>query len=164
MHRLLLVRPFLVHLHLRLFSPPAPLPFLLRRFHLSSYLLPSLKLTDLFPSGLFSRSGVTGSGKTHTMQGLATSSKESGIIPRTIKALFQKQARMKKVRIEVSMEYLEIYCDDCFDLLTEPPVGVSLRRLSFSCLSKLLTSSTDLSFLLLPSLFYRENLVRRSQS
>jgi kinesin family protein 22 len=57
------------------------------------------------------------------MQGVASSSKECGIIPRTIKALFLKQARMKRVKITVSMEYLEIYCDDCFDLLTEPPAG-----------------------------------------
>ena len=64
-------------------------------------------------------------GKTHTMQGVANSSKEMGIIPRTLSALFLKQKRLKKSRIEISIEYLEIYCDDCFDLLVPPPVGVS---------------------------------------
>jgi hypothetical protein len=72
--------------------------------------------------------GNTGSGKTHTMQGVASSSKEMGIIPRTISALFLKQKRLKKSRIEISIEYLEIYCDDCFDLLVPPPVGVSLGQ------------------------------------
>lgn len=66
-----------------------------------------------------------------------------GIIPRVVKALFLKRARMKKVNIEVYMvsfwsrqafrvgsdvfvwqEYMEIYRDECFDLLVQR-AGVS---------------------------------------
>lgn len=65
---------------------------------------------------------MTGSGKTHTMQGDPRSANAMGIIPRVVKALFLKRARMKKVAIEISVEYMEIYKDECFDLLT-PKTG-----------------------------------------
>jgi hypothetical protein len=61
--------------------------------------------------------GMTGSGKTHTMSGDPRSAADMGIIPRTVKALFLKRARLRKAVISISAEYLEIYKDECFDLL-----------------------------------------------
>ena len=60
---------------------------------------------------------MTGSGKTYTMSGDPRSAADMGIIPRAVKALFLKRARLRKAVISISVEYLEIYKDECFDLL-----------------------------------------------
>lgn len=70
--------------------------------------------------------GMTGSGKTHTMSGDPRSAADMGIIPRTVKALFLKRARLRKAAITISFEFLEIYKDECFDLLA-PKVYISIR-------------------------------------
>nr|XP_019013479.1 uncharacterized protein I206_01546 [Kwoniella pini CBS 10737]OCF52260.1 hypothetical protein I206_01546 [Kwoniella pini CBS 10737] len=58
--------------------------------------------------------GVTGSGKTHTMQGTVT---DPGIIPRTIEAVFQKQSESPSTSFSVSFSYVEILKDEVYDLL-----------------------------------------------
>ncbi|KAG8893022.1 hypothetical protein FRB99_002239, partial [Tulasnella sp. 403] len=54
--------------------------------------------------------GVTSSGKTHTIQGHAG---EPGIIPRVVDLMFT----LKKPDETLSMSYMEIYCDEVYDLL-----------------------------------------------
>ncbi|KAJ3819909.1 kinesin-domain-containing protein, partial [Lentinula raphanica] len=62
--------------------------------------------------------GPTSSGKTHTMEG---SSSEPGIIPRSVRVLFDMSEEGKDsgriASFEVHMSYLELYKDDAFDLL-----------------------------------------------
>ncbi|KAJ3993002.1 kinesin-domain-containing protein, partial [Lentinula boryana] len=62
--------------------------------------------------------GPTSSGKTHTMEGSST---EPGIIPRSVKDLFDMSEEGKEsgrvMSFEVHMSYLELYKDDAFDLL-----------------------------------------------
>ncbi|KDQ07414.1 hypothetical protein BOTBODRAFT_609753 [Botryobasidium botryosum FD-172 SS1] len=58
--------------------------------------------------------GVTSSGKTHTVQGSPSS---PGIIPRVINALFKKKARIRRLQVDLSVTYMEIYKDEVYDLL-----------------------------------------------
>ncbi|KIK65639.1 hypothetical protein GYMLUDRAFT_194388 [Collybiopsis luxurians FD-317 M1] len=62
--------------------------------------------------------GPTSSGKTHTMEGSAA---EPGIIPRSVRVLFEMSEEGKRngeiTSFEVHMSYLELYRDDAFDLL-----------------------------------------------
>lgn len=58
--------------------------------------------------------GVTSSGKTHTMQG---SKEQPGIIPRTVRALFDKKSEISQFDISFSLSYMEIYKDEVYDLL-----------------------------------------------
>ncbi|KAH7869037.1 P-loop containing nucleoside triphosphate hydrolase protein [Lentinula edodes] len=62
--------------------------------------------------------GPTSSGKTHTMEG---SPAEPGIIPRSVRVLFEMSEEGKESgmisKFEVHMSYLELYKDDAFDLL-----------------------------------------------
>ncbi|KAJ3790639.1 kinesin-domain-containing protein, partial [Lentinula aff. detonsa] len=62
--------------------------------------------------------GPTSSGKTHTMEGSST---EPGIIPRSVRNLFDMSEELKEsgrvMSFEVHMSYLELYKDDAFDLL-----------------------------------------------
>ncbi|KAJ4472091.1 kinesin-domain-containing protein, partial [Lentinula aciculospora] len=62
--------------------------------------------------------GPTSSGKTHTMEGSPT---EPGIIPRSVKVLFEMSEEGKEsgkiIKFDVHMTYLELYKDDAFDLL-----------------------------------------------
>ncbi|KAJ3892602.1 kinesin-domain-containing protein, partial [Lentinula edodes] len=62
--------------------------------------------------------GPTSSGKTHTMEG---SPAEPGIIPRSVRVLFEMSEEGKESGMissfEVHMSYLELYKDDAFDLL-----------------------------------------------
>ncbi|KJE02174.1 microtubule motor protein [Cryptococcus gattii NT-10] len=63
--------------------------------------------------------GVTGAGKTHTMQG---TKEEPGLIPRAVKAILQRRA-IFPASINISMSYVEILKDEVYDLLgsrTEP--------------------------------------------
>ncbi|XP_025192855.1 kinesin-like protein KIF6 [Melanaphis sacchari] len=57
--------------------------------------------------------GQTSSGKTHTMYG---SQEDRGIIPRSFEYLFQ---RTEELHHDFSMEYIEIYNDDVYDLLID---------------------------------------------
>nr|KIR50526.1 microtubule motor protein [Cryptococcus bacillisporus CA1280] len=63
--------------------------------------------------------GVTGAGKTHTMQG---TKEEPGLIPRAVKVILQRRA-LFPASINISMSYVEILKDEVYDLLgsrTEP--------------------------------------------
>ncbi|OXH40593.1 microtubule motor protein [Cryptococcus neoformans] len=57
--------------------------------------------------------GVTGAGKTHTMQG---TKEEPGLIPRAVNAILQRRA-LSPSSINVSMSYVEILKDEVYDLL-----------------------------------------------
>ncbi|TFY80453.1 hypothetical protein EWM64_g3555 [Hericium alpestre] len=62
--------------------------------------------------------GVTSSGKTHTMQGTKA---EPGVIPRVVRALFDRKLSLEQEReqesISISASYMEIYKDEVYDLL-----------------------------------------------
>ncbi|WWD15878.1 hypothetical protein CI109_100302 [Kwoniella shandongensis] len=67
--------------------------------------------------------GVTGSGKTHTMQGTANS---PGVIPRTVDALFQKRSQLRNSTLTLAFSYVEILKDEVYDLLAS--AGQSRKR------------------------------------
>ncbi|GLB45200.1 putative TRAFAC class myosin-kinesin ATPase superfamily, kinesin family protein [Lyophyllum shimeji] len=58
--------------------------------------------------------GVTSSGKTHTMQGTKT---DPGVIPRTIRAIFDKKSTISDYQVSLLVSYMEIYKDEVYDLL-----------------------------------------------
>ncbi|PPQ86673.1 hypothetical protein CVT25_006748 [Psilocybe cyanescens] len=58
--------------------------------------------------------GVTSSGKTHTMQGTRS---EPGVIPRVVRAMFEKKASLLQYQTSLSVSYMEIYKDEVYDLL-----------------------------------------------
>ncbi|WVQ98685.1 hypothetical protein IAU59_005816 [Kwoniella sp. CBS 9459] len=58
--------------------------------------------------------GVTGAGKTHTMQGTKA---DPGIIPRTVQAVFAKRSELRSTRLTVAFSYVEILKDEVYDLL-----------------------------------------------
>uniref|UniRef100_A0A8H8CJ53 Kinesin-like protein n=1 Tax=Psilocybe cubensis TaxID=181762 RepID=A0A8H8CJ53_PSICU len=58
--------------------------------------------------------GVTSSGKTHTMQGTRN---EPGVIPRVVRAMFEKKASFHQYQTSLSVSYMEIYKDEVYDLL-----------------------------------------------
>ncbi|KAK4684695.1 hypothetical protein P7C73_g5472, partial [Tremellales sp. Uapishka_1] len=58
--------------------------------------------------------GVTGAGKTHTMQGTETS---PGVIPRVVKSIFSKKSCLNTTVLNVSFSYVEILKDEVYDLL-----------------------------------------------
>ncbi|KAJ7514479.1 hypothetical protein O6H91_23G045800 [Diphasiastrum complanatum] len=71
--------------------------------------------------------GATGSGKTHTMQGLE---EEPGLMPLALMSIFSL-SKTTKSTVEVS--YYEVYMDRCYDLL-EPKAGeVSVLEDSNGC-------------------------------
>eukprot|EP00008_Paramoeba_atlantica_P007462 CAMPEP_0201478804 /NCGR_PEP_ID=MMETSP0151_2-20130828/3572_1 /ASSEMBLY_ACC=CAM_ASM_000257 /TAXON_ID=200890 /ORGANISM="Paramoeba atlantica, Strain 621/1 / CCAP 1560/9" /LENGTH=651 /DNA_ID=CAMNT_0047860009 /DNA_START=230 /DNA_END=2186 /DNA_ORIENTATION=+ len=63
--------------------------------------------------------GITGSGKTHTMQG---NEKSPGLIPRAAEHLLQtaQAERSETCKIEIKVSYLEIYNEKIMDLLVPP--------------------------------------------
>ncbi|ODO03406.1 microtubule motor protein [Cryptococcus wingfieldii CBS 7118] len=58
--------------------------------------------------------GVTGAGKTHTMQGTR---QDPGLIPRAVNAILNRQAELSTSTVQVSMSYVEILKDEVYDLL-----------------------------------------------
>ncbi|WVN85284.1 uncharacterized protein L203_100429 [Cryptococcus depauperatus CBS 7841] len=58
--------------------------------------------------------GVTGAGKTHTMQG---TKEHPGQIPRTVDALFQRKDQLPERSVDIAMSYVEILKDEVYDLL-----------------------------------------------
>ncbi|OAX36355.1 kinesin-domain-containing protein [Rhizopogon vinicolor AM-OR11-026] len=60
--------------------------------------------------------GVTSSGKTHTMQGTKAC---PGVIPRVVEAMFEQKAVLQKSNVELAVSYMEIYKDECYDLLVD---------------------------------------------
>ncbi|ORX97824.1 kinesin-domain-containing protein [Basidiobolus meristosporus CBS 931.73] len=69
--------------------------------------------------------GVTGAGKTHTIQG---SDKEPGIIPRTLQRVFKE--KKKRPELDIKISYMEIYKENVYDLLVprESNVGLAIRE------------------------------------
>ncbi|KAJ8594963.1 kinesin-domain-containing protein [Rhizopogon salebrosus TDB-379] len=60
--------------------------------------------------------GVTSSGKTHTMQGTKAC---PGVIPRVVEAMFEQKVALQKSNVELAVSYMEIYKDECYDLLVD---------------------------------------------
>ncbi|KAF8903894.1 kinesin-like protein [Gymnopilus junonius] len=58
--------------------------------------------------------GVTSSGKTHTMQGTKS---QPGVIPRVVRAMFEKKDALHQFQTSLEISYMEIYKDDVYDLL-----------------------------------------------
>ncbi|KAL1931064.1 hypothetical protein VTP01DRAFT_10201 [Rhizomucor pusillus] len=58
--------------------------------------------------------GVTGSGKTYTMEGTA---QEPGIIPRVAEYLFETKQASQISQVEIEMSYMEILKESVYDLL-----------------------------------------------
>lgn len=56
--------------------------------------------------------GVTGAGKTHTIQG---NEKQPGIIPRTLRMILDAKQREPQMTVRIS--YMEIYREIVYDLL-----------------------------------------------
>ncbi|KAJ1977999.1 hypothetical protein H4R34_003363 [Dimargaris verticillata] len=73
--------------------------------------------------------GVTGAGKTHTVQG---STQQPGLVPRTVKYLFTNKRMRTKLRYTVHISYYEIYKEAIFDLLVPresmSPSGLPIRE------------------------------------
>lgn len=69
--------------------------------------------------------GVTGSGKTHTMQGSGGKGEE-GVIPRVVKTIFAKKSRLRKSKLSISFSYVEILCEEIYDLLVPRAGGKKL--------------------------------------
>lgn len=82
--------------------------------------------------------GQTGSGKTYTMGSLLDF--QDGIIPSTIKEIFERKVNEESTKstfssIEISFNYIEIYKEECFDLLAHEcskKVKVELRENSLN--------------------------------
>ncbi|KAJ2846508.1 hypothetical protein IWW36_004321, partial [Coemansia brasiliensis] len=72
--------------------------------------------------------GVTGAGKTHTIQGTEA---EPGIIPRAMEHIFKHQER-DAFDYDIRVSYYEIYKEAVFDLFrsrdTMPPAGLPIRE------------------------------------
>ena len=79
--------------------------------------------------------GQTGSGKTHTM---GSGDNKDGIIFRSIESVFKKSSELQHLqeggyKCDLSLSYLEIYKEECFDLLgeiTNPRTKLDLRESS----------------------------------
>ncbi|KAK9723293.1 hypothetical protein K7432_002040 [Basidiobolus ranarum] len=69
--------------------------------------------------------GVTGAGKTHTIQG---TDKDPGIIPRTLQRVFKE--KKKRPELDIKISYMEIYKENVYDLLVprESNVGLAIRE------------------------------------
>ncbi|KAI8938800.1 hypothetical protein NX059_004663 [Plenodomus lindquistii] len=79
--------------------------------------------------------GCTGTGKTHTMRG-GKSLADRGVIPRLLSSIYRRCKKIEKdsggaTRVEVALEYFEIYCDRVYDLFEPPekrtPSGLPIR-------------------------------------
>ena len=64
--------------------------------------------------------GQTGTGKTHTMEGVVDDAALRGIMPNSFHYIFDKvSAAAASVRFLVRASFLEVYLDDVFDLLSK---------------------------------------------
>lgn len=66
--------------------------------------------------------GQTGSGKTFTMTG-GESYGERGIVPRALQAVYAHADEHPEAELQVAISYLEIYNEQCFDLLDTSHTG-----------------------------------------
>ena len=74
--------------------------------------------------------GQTGSGKTHTMGNVSDHINSEGIIPFAVKEIFEKQRALEKsnVFVDVSVSYMEVYMEECYDLLVEERKKIDVRE------------------------------------
>lgn len=70
--------------------------------------------------------GQTGSGKTYTMDGISTN---LGVIPRTVDLLFDSIREYRKMgwEYEIRVQFLEIYNEVLYDLLSSEPKDMEIR-------------------------------------
>ncbi|XP_053689941.1 kinesin-like protein Klp68D [Sabethes cyaneus] len=61
--------------------------------------------------------GQTGTGKTHTMEGIRNDSDQKGIIPRAFEQIWAHINRSQNMNFLVAVSYLEIYMEELRDLL-----------------------------------------------
>ena len=78
--------------------------------------------------------GMTSSGKTHTMFGAKSKIKNTrvlspdvGIIPRLCNDLFDQIGKSAYMQIEVDITYIEIYCEQIYDLLNDKDIRGSVH-------------------------------------
>lgn len=73
-------------------------------------------------------SGQTGSGKTHTMGNGADATE--GIIPFAIDDIFaeKKACESKNMTVSLEMSFMEVYMEDCYDLLSADRTKIELRE------------------------------------
>lgn len=71
--------------------------------------------------------GQTGSGKTHTM---GTADMKYGVLPSALKDIFAKRQELESEgsRVDVELSYIEIYMEDCFDLLCPLPSASAVGK------------------------------------
>ncbi|GFN98764.1 kinesin-like protein [Plakobranchus ocellatus] len=63
--------------------------------------------------------GQTGTGKTHTMQGIKSNREEWGVIPNSFEQIFQHISQSQNQQYLVRASYLEIYQEEIRDLLSK---------------------------------------------
>jgi len=68
--------------------------------------------------------GQTGTGKTHTMQGVINSEEDAGIVPRAVKAILE-QLEAGEAEFTIRVSFLELYNEELQDLLSTNPVSKS---------------------------------------
>jgi hypothetical protein len=77
--------------------------------------------------------GQTGSGKTFTMGNCSATQYGEGIITMAMRDMFLKQEQIKAAdasnTVEIELSYLEVYMEECFDLLTHSTGGAERPRL-----------------------------------
>ena len=97
--------------------------------------------------------GVTGSGKTFTMNGSTPNYKYRGIIPRAINQIYQEVGRHADQDFAIKVSYLEIYNEQIYDLLSDEardsPFGGSqisiqddAKRLEINCYAHLMNTDS----------------------
>ena len=97
-------------------------------------------LQDRFNGTIFAY-GQTGTGKTHTMQGVSNDPDMRGVIPNSFQHIFTQISRTQNQKYLVRSSYLEIYQEEIRDLLCKdnnkklelkenPDFGVYVRDLS----------------------------------
>lgn len=63
--------------------------------------------------------GMTGSGKTYTLKNLScTDPNDRGITQRFTEELFKKLSNLK-IDYQLRVSYVEVYCEEIYDLLAE---------------------------------------------
>jgi hypothetical protein len=72
--------------------------------------------------------GQTGSGKTHTMGNAADATE--GIIPYAIDDIFaeKKVCEERNMTVSIEMSFMEVYMEDCYDLLSHDRPKIELRE------------------------------------
>ena len=65
--------------------------------------------------------GQTGTGKTHTMEGIIDDPEDRGVIPRAAFAVFERLSDQSYIEHTVTASFLEIYNEELCDLLADTP-------------------------------------------